>query len=114
MSWYLTLSIENGVVDTISLAYGHTLEAAVLEEIFPREHWVMENPEAGKNPPEFDFIGNAKAARKVVEDYLNKKKGYLGDPSHAPKACWEEEFLKTYDIGERLQKLGLRPRVSIA
>jgi len=102
-------------VDVISIGYANTLEAKVLEDVFPKAHWVMENPDSDRNPPEFDFVGNAGQAGKAIREYVERVKTYAGDSNHAPPIpCWERDFLKTYGVGERLQKLGLHPKISIA
>ncbi len=113
MGWYLTLLIEQGVIDVISLSYGDTHEATVLERLFPKRHWVIENPDAKDSPPEFDFIGNSKLAGEIISDYRKQAKAFNGNLGQAPMPCFGEEFLKTYNVGRRLQEMGLHPRVSI-
>ena len=102
-----SLRIAGGDVDYIEARYSDTLEVQSLEKVFPRMYWSAFNSDAIENPPEFDFLRNAGLAGRVITDFASRMKGNAGDP------CWAREFMKTYHAGEALQKLGLRPRVSI-
>jgi len=93
-------------VDRIETKYVDS-QGALLEKIFPKSHWTGENPEAIDNPPEFDFLGNADRAGLAIQDYLRQAEGNPEDE------FWGELFMKTYHVGKALQRLGLRPRVSL-
>ena len=107
MVWRLTLWIAGGDVDYIEARYSDSGKVNLLEKIFPKSHWSAINPRAAGDPPEFDFIGNADSARKAIWDFRTRM------DSSPEDVIWAEELLKTYRVGERLQKIGLNPRVSI-
>ena len=113
LGWFLTLSIDAGVVDYLSISHSRTLETAMLQRVFPAPYWTPVNDEEGEKAREYDFIGNAKLASEAVGEYLDQAKSFQGNRENAPRQCWEAEFLKTYGVGQKLQELGLHPRVSI-
>ena len=107
MVWHLSLWISGGEVDYIQVRTSEMDRGRVLEGVFPMKHWTGENPDAQENPPEFDFVGNAEMMGRILADYRE----HATDDAHSQ--CWADEFMKMYEVGERLQEMGLRPRVNI-
>lgn len=107
MVWHLDLWIAGGDVDYVEARTSDRLKVEVFEKVFPKAHWTGDNPEALENPPEFDFLGNAEGTGKVIACYCESTKDDL------QSEFWAREFTKTYEVGKRLQELGLHPRVSI-
>lgn len=107
MVWYLSVEIEGGEVDHVRASYSDKPAVEVLEKLFPKAYWTGENPDAIETPLEFDFVRNSSLAGNLVAAFLEQARGNPG------REAWAREFMKTYEVGEKLQKLGLHPRVSI-
>jgi len=123
----LDLVVEGKILDKFSFGYSRHAEAAVLEEVFPKEHWSEWNEHANdwyfepkdlNTPPAFDFIANEEKAREVMRDYHESITTWTDgtvreDTSGGAKPRFEEEFWRVYNLGMSLQREGKVPRVII-
>ena len=123
MGWWLSLIVDRKEVEHLQVPYSYTTEAHVLEEVFPGNHWSMENPEANdwyfdtsgktKGPPPFDFVANEEKARETMREYGDLVTDTGEYAMEERQAEFVKDFWRAYNLGLILQRAEMTPRVSI-